>query len=509
MKPVEIQQKIPKGKADHDSNYKKFIAGMLLGFGSFIFGFFIAGIIQSKSFIKPNLSDLKSLPHIFIVQSGSMEPTLKTGSLVFSFSSLNYKKGDIITFATDNNRKNLVTHRIMEINRETSGSISYTTKGDANNTLDTYKVKNSDIVGKTFFTIPFLGYLANYVKTPQGFILFVIVPATIIVYEELKKLMADLLRALKKIDKNKDKNSNNLIHILNLPVLNVVEVFKDLLLRIRFPKTFDLTQSKHFPDGDVLKYQTNIIAYERNYHGLPKILTIIPIIGASLVFIAFSGSYFSDNEVSSGNVISAASSWDSTQASPTPIPTTNHIVISEIQVKGKNANQDAIELYNPTDKEINLHDWNLRKRTSSGNDSSIILLNDKQSYLIQPYGYFLWASNTDGYNTIVNADVTNSSHISENYSIALLDDKGNIIDQVGLGVPSGDQYVEGSYFADNFANNESVERKAQSTSTADSLSIGGSDYNKGNAYDSNNNSFDFVLKSKAELQNSISPIEIP
>jgi len=100
---------------------------------------------------------LKSNIKLFIVLSGSMEPVIKTGSLIFTKPESVYKQGDIVTF-NDSQSNIPTTHRITEINN------LITTKGDANNISDFQKITKDKIIGKTFFSIPYIGYLISYLK---------------------------------------------------------------------------------------------------------------------------------------------------------------------------------------------------------------------------------------------------------------------------------------------------------------------------------------------------------
>lgn len=75
--------------------------------------------------------------------------------------------------------------------------------------------------------------------------------------------------------------------------------------------------------------------------------------------------------------------------------------------------------------------------------------------------------------------------------------------------PGASSLKEGTQFADNPQENESIERKALSTSTASTMLIGGADEFKGNSYDTNNNSTDFILRTISQPQNSSSPTETP
>ena len=82
------------------------------------------------------LSIIPSSPwKTFVVNSGSMEPAIKTGAVVLVVSSDEYEVEDVITFGPYSREKAPTTHRIVEI-KEESGNISYITKGDKNGGVD-------------------------------------------------------------------------------------------------------------------------------------------------------------------------------------------------------------------------------------------------------------------------------------------------------------------------------------------------------------------------------------
>lgn len=127
---------------------------------------------------------------IMMVQSGSMEPSIKTGSLVVVKPADNYKIDDIITFNTGGN-KVPTTHRIYDI-KVNEGVPFYITKGDANNAPDDREVSQKDIVGKVRLTIPFLGHLVDFSQKPIGFMLIIIVPALLIISDEIRKIFHEI-----------------------------------------------------------------------------------------------------------------------------------------------------------------------------------------------------------------------------------------------------------------------------------------------------------------------------
>lgn len=127
-----------------------------------------------------------SLPFsLYSVETGSMEPTIKPGDLIFIREEKIYSTGDIISFTDERGGGvTTITHRIVEINQDGT----YVTKGDANSGSDADFVKEENIVGKYFLRIPLIGYLINFVKTPIGFLILIAIPAIVIAYEELKKI---------------------------------------------------------------------------------------------------------------------------------------------------------------------------------------------------------------------------------------------------------------------------------------------------------------------------------
>ncbi len=135
---------------------------------------------------------------LLIVQSGSMEPAVKTGSVVAVKPEESYKAGDVITFGGKEKDKT-TTHRIVDLEVVT-GKTYFITKGDANNAEDTSKVSEDKIIGKVLASVPYAGYLLAAAKEPAGFVLLVIVPCGIVILEEIGKIWKEI--------KKKKENGN-------------------------------------------------------------------------------------------------------------------------------------------------------------------------------------------------------------------------------------------------------------------------------------------------------------
>lgn len=72
----------------------------------------------------------------FIISTGSMEPSIPVGSVIFvrEVAADKIAVNDIITYLSEN-MQDIVTHRVMAIS-EGDGRYVFTTRGDANNTDD-------------------------------------------------------------------------------------------------------------------------------------------------------------------------------------------------------------------------------------------------------------------------------------------------------------------------------------------------------------------------------------
>ena len=75
---------------------------------------------------------------------------------------------------------------------EVQGKIAFQTKGDANQSADSEKFTKDGIIGKEIFKLPYIGYPVGYAKTTPGLILLIIVPAVIIIYDEMNKIKEEI-----------------------------------------------------------------------------------------------------------------------------------------------------------------------------------------------------------------------------------------------------------------------------------------------------------------------------
>lgn len=99
----------------------------------------------------------------YAVRTGSMEPAIRVGSLVFVNSRARLEElrvGDVITFRVG---QMVVTHRVARVDE--TGVV---TRGDANNTDDGGKVTAETLIGRKVFHLPWAGNLLLFLQTLYG-----------------------------------------------------------------------------------------------------------------------------------------------------------------------------------------------------------------------------------------------------------------------------------------------------------------------------------------------------
>ncbi len=155
--------------------------------------FYVFSIVLLLSIAGLFLASMLPIPgniEIKIVKSGSMEPTIPTGSLVVIKPVEAYKLRDIVTFGADTSTQIPTTHRIVA-SRVDNGT-RYTTKGDANEEQDTKEISQSEIIGKVVAHVPNAGYVLDFAKKPLGFALLIGIPAATIIIDELINIFREV-----------------------------------------------------------------------------------------------------------------------------------------------------------------------------------------------------------------------------------------------------------------------------------------------------------------------------
>lgn len=130
---------------------------------------------------------------VYTVLSGSMEPTYHTGSLIYvrKVDPYTIQEGQPITFMLDQNT--IATHRVVGVvqDEEDATVIRFRTKGDANEAEDGSLVHYRNVIGTPVFSIPYLGYVANYIQHPPGMYVAISAGAVLLLLVFLPDIFGD------------------------------------------------------------------------------------------------------------------------------------------------------------------------------------------------------------------------------------------------------------------------------------------------------------------------------
>jgi len=142
---------------------------------------------------------------MFNVISSSMSPAIERGSLLISEPKSAYLPSDVISFFNPGNINSKVVHRIDSI-EIIDGVKTYRTKGDANDSIDPWKVSDDLIIGKVFIIIPYVGFAISIIQSPLGVLLLIILPLGGLFFLELEDLLVNLRKVLEGKKKSNEKS---------------------------------------------------------------------------------------------------------------------------------------------------------------------------------------------------------------------------------------------------------------------------------------------------------------
>jgi signal peptidase len=121
----------------------------------------------------------------YVIVSGSMEPTIPVGSVVYDeivpVSSLIV--GDIITFVppAEYGMTDPVTHRIASITESASGNLEFKTKGDANETIDPWAFTlDQPEQARVEHHLPYVGYFYIFLSQRWVQLFLIAIPALLL-----------------------------------------------------------------------------------------------------------------------------------------------------------------------------------------------------------------------------------------------------------------------------------------------------------------------------------------
>lgn len=147
---------------------KKVLFGVFLFFCAFLI--VVTGWLAIDKFILKSKVPSFAGYSILVVATGSMEGTIMEGDLILIKDTGDYKIGDIITFAHEN-EQTPTTHRIINLSHD--GTDMFVTRGDANNTKDRQNVARDEIFGEVVLIMHGLGLFVGWLTEGGGYIYLV------------------------------------------------------------------------------------------------------------------------------------------------------------------------------------------------------------------------------------------------------------------------------------------------------------------------------------------------
>jgi len=100
------------------------------------------------------------------VLTSSMEPGLPPGTLIVvkPIDTSDIAMGDVITYQIKSGEPGVITHRITGITNSSDGSRTFTLTGDNNDIADELQVLPVQVVGKLWYSVPWIGNVASFVN---------------------------------------------------------------------------------------------------------------------------------------------------------------------------------------------------------------------------------------------------------------------------------------------------------------------------------------------------------
>lgn len=424
----------------------------------------------------------------YVVLSGSMEPTIPTGSVVLvQPDSVGYGVGDAITFSQGTSG-DVVTHRITEI-VGSPGQVAYRTKGDANKTIDAGEVDKDQVVGKVLLTAPYVGYGVDFAKKPYGFILLVIVPATIIIYEELKNIWQELRRLKRKKPGDSGNEKQEVIETVPTPpsataITPVLTGSTAAATIARNPEPSRYINAPSMP----LKYVQSSPAIQAQIETAveepvapPKLVTkperkrssfgwlgVVPTAAVILLFVGVTGSFFSDTEISLENMLGAAETW--AQVDTATAAYGQGLVINEVLVSTSCQQTSGpagwIEVYNGTDDEVDLTNYQIKDGEATYPLVFATSILPSKELVVLAQDTSLFGDETCFEKNSAKVVAFGSEVDLAGEFLQLLDERGKVVDTVTWGDSEGLE----------LGIDEAIERVPRGYDTADGIEFGVKDF---------------------------------
>ncbi len=175
---------------------------------------FVLGIAIFVSVLNAKEGEVPSVLGFSVmkIQTGSMEPEYKTGSVIITrkVDPEKLEKGDVISFYVSSGQivDQVNTHRIEKIQYITPELREFVTKGDANEFVDEYPVLQTRVIGKVIFNLGVIsGSVIGFLQNPNIILFFIVIPLVVITFFEAVNLVNLFVNKNETEDAHPDESS--------------------------------------------------------------------------------------------------------------------------------------------------------------------------------------------------------------------------------------------------------------------------------------------------------------
>ena len=148
---------------------------------------------------------------MFNIATGSMEPKYEVGDVLISKETppSELKVGDDIVYKGEKSflAGKVITHQIIEISQDESGTYQFITKGIANEERDPI-ISEEQIYGKIIYKVQVLSILSKLTTNLYVFYFLIFIPIALIIYKQIRNISASIKEDDSEEEKNMQEGNN-------------------------------------------------------------------------------------------------------------------------------------------------------------------------------------------------------------------------------------------------------------------------------------------------------------
>jgi signal peptidase len=133
------------------------------------------------------------------VLTSSMEPKLPPGTLIVVKPTPidQIRIGSVLTYQIEPGTPAVISHRVIQRNSDSDGSVTFITKGDNNDQPDPKPVQEGQVRGTLWYSLPWIGYISTAVNGENKSWLIPVIGVALLGYAVFMVLSAIVSRARK------------------------------------------------------------------------------------------------------------------------------------------------------------------------------------------------------------------------------------------------------------------------------------------------------------------------